>query len=128
MASGRMLKKIISTSRKLACLKTDSARLLYTWILPHLDIEGRFSAEPDIVKGYIVPRLTTMTVSKITKYLEDMADNDLIILYKVNGDNYLQAEKFKEFQTLREDREATSVIPPPDDSGSTPAVLRENSP
>lgn len=39
MAEGRMLKKNISQSKKLALLKNDSARLLYTWILPHLDIE-----------------------------------------------------------------------------------------
>jgi len=127
MANGRMLKKIISTSRKLSGLKTDSARLLYTWLLPHLDIEGRFSAEPDVVKGYIVPRLKTMTPAKITNHLNDLRDNNLIILYKVNGDRYLQATKFKEFQTLRADREAASTIPAPTDSDTTPGVPTDNS-
>lgn len=122
-----MLKKLISTSRKLAALQTDSARLLWTWILPHADITGRFSAEPDVIKGYIVPRLKKMTVAKIAKYLDDMADRKLITLYKVNGDSYLEIVKFHKFQSLRADREADSVIPPPPDPGPTPGVAPENS-
>jgi len=126
MPEGRMLKKLISTSQKLAKLKTDSARLLYTWLLPHLDIEGRFSADPHIVKGYVVPRLK-MTPRKITEYLEDMAKNDLIVLYEVDGDKFLQLKKFKNFQLLREDRESKSQIPAPTkDSMLTPGVIHEN--
>lgn len=119
MPEGRMLKKLISTSQKLANLKTDSARLLYTWLIPHLDIEGRFSADPLILKGYIVPRLK-MTPRKIQEYIEDMIKNKLIIIYKVKGDIFLQLEKFKDFQTLRENRESKSVISPPGE-------LQENS-
>ena len=104
MAEGRMLKKIISTSKKLANLKSDSARLLYTWLLPHLDVEGRFSADPNIVKGYVVPRLK-MSTKKIAEYLDDMVINGLIILYEKNSDKYLQLNKFKDFQILRENRE-----------------------
>ncbi len=122
-----MLKKLVSTSRKLANLQTDSARLLWTWLLPHTDIKGRFSAEPEVVKGYIVPRLKKMTAVKIEKYLEDMAACNLVILYKVNSDNYLEIVKFSDFQTLRSDREAGSIIPPPPAPGSTPGVAPENS-
>jgi len=126
MPEGRMLKKIISTSLKLAKLKSDSGRLLYTWLLPHLDIEGRFSADEKIVKGYVVPRLK-MSSSKIKEYLEDMAKNDLIILYEMNGDKFLQLKKFKDFQLLREGRESKSQIPAPiKDSITTPGVPTEN--
>lgn len=125
MADGRMIKKLISTSKKLANLKTDSARLLYTWLIPHLDIEGRFSGEPDIVKGYIVPRLKTMDYDKIDAYLADMHENNLIDLYEVEGDKYLELIKFHKFQTLRKDRESASQIPDKcglrDNSGGTPA-------
>lgn len=121
-----MLKKLISTSQKLAKLKTDSARLLYTWLVPHLDIEGRFSADPCIVKGYVVPRLK-MTPRKIAEYLEDMAKNGLIILYEIDGDKFLQLKKFKNFQTLREDRESKSQIPaPPRDAITTPGARQEH--
>ena len=121
-----MLKKIISTSKKLADLKSDSARLLYTWLLPHLDVEGRFSADPNIVKGYVVPRLR-MSAKKIIEHLDDMARNSLIILYEKNGDRYLQLNKFKDFQILREDREKESLIPVPNGkSVITPGVPMEN--
>jgi len=122
-----MLKKVVSTSRKLANLKSDSARLLYTWLLPHLDIEGRFSADPKIVKGYVVPRLK-MSLRKINEYLEEMVKNDLIIIYEMDGDKYLQLRKFKDFQTLRATRESKSIIPPPlSKSRITPGVSTENS-
>ena len=127
MADGRMLKKAISTSKKLAAVKTDSARLLYSWLLAHLDIEGRFSAEPDVVKGYVVPRLKSMTVTKIEKYLLDLAENKLILLYTANSDRYLELVKFKDFQTLREGREAASIIPEPTSPVATPVELPESS-
>jgi hypothetical protein len=130
MADGRMLKKLISTSKKLANLKTDSARLLYTWILPHADIQGRFSGEPDIVKGSIVPRLKTMDYENVEAYLTDMVENNLIDLYEVDGDKYLEVIKFHDFQTLRKDRESPSRIPNKDglleDSRSTPAQAKTN--
>lgn len=123
MATGRMIKKIISTSRKVANLKTTEARLLYTWIIPHLDIEGRFSAEPEIVKGYIVPRLKEFTITKIEEYLKDMAINNLIILYKINEDSFLQLNNFFLHNKVRPEREALSnILPPP-----TPVELQGNS-
>lgn len=122
MAKGRMLTKSISTSRRLADLKTDSARLLYTWMIPHLDVEGRMIADPLVIKGLVVPRLFTMTPESINEYLADMVAVDLISLYRCDGDRYLELRKFADHQTLREDREAASKIPPPpEDAGSTPA-------
>lgn len=113
MAQGRMLKKNISTSRRLSELKSDSARLLYTWLLAHLDVEGRFSANEYIIKGYIVPRIDSLTPERIKELIEDLAKNELIILYKVDGDRYLQFRKFSEHQNLRKDRESKSDIPEP---------------
>lgn len=125
MAEGRMLKKAISTSRRLADLQTDSARMLYTWIIPHLDVEGRFYADPAMIKGAIVPRIKTFTETKINECIRDMADVGLIILYGVDGDNYLQLRKFEDHQNIKKEREAPSKIPAPSknitiNSGPTP--------
>lgn len=129
MAKGRMLEKVVSDSKRLPKLKTDSARLLWTWILPYLDIEGRCLADPDMIKGKIVPRLKTFTPENITEYLEDMADVGLIILYEIDEEKYLQFRNFQKFQTLREDREGKSKLPPPpklqQNSGGTPTELPE---
>ena len=113
MADGRMLKKVISQSRRLAELKTDSARLLYTWLLPHLDIKGRYSAEPAVIRGTIVPRIKSFTEAVIEDCLLDLSNNDLIYLYEVDGDNYLELRKFTTHQTLNPNREAPSKIPDP---------------
>lgn len=113
MAEGRMLKKAISTSRRLADLKTDSARMLYTWIIPHLDIEGRFYADPALIKGSVVPRIKTFTEEKINSCLDDLNSVGLIVLYVVDGDRYLSLRKFKNHQSLRLKKEAASIIPHP---------------
>ena len=127
MAEGRMLKKQISISKKLTLLKSDSARLLYTWLIPHLDVEGRFSADPAVVKGQIVPRLK-MTKKKVWEYLQDMAQNELIILYEDDGDYYLEFTVFEKHQNIRKDREAGSKIPPPDLATWTyPGELQDDS-
>jgi len=128
MAEGRMLKKVVSESQKLPQLKTDSARLLWTWILPYLDIEGRFFADPNLVKGKVVPRLNTFNPENITEYLNDMARVGLIILYEIDGEKYLQFRNFKELQNLRDDREAKSKIPAPKvpKKSVTPGVLQES--
>ena len=114
MADGRMLKRAVSDSKKLSELKTDSARLLWTWILPYLDIEGRYFADPDLIKGKIVPRLKTFTPDLISGYLEDMNRVGLIQLYESDGEKYLQFRNFHLFQKLRKDKEAESKIPTPD--------------
>lgn len=130
MADGRMLKKVISDSKKLASLKSDSARLLWTWILPYLDIEGRYYADPDMIKGKVVPRVKTFTPENINDYLSEMDSVGLITLYESEGEKYLQFRNFKEFQNLRESKEAKSKIPSPkqvqDNGGSSPVILPNN--
>ena len=122
MPEGRMLKKVVSTSRKLAQLNSNGACLLYTWLLPHLDIEGRFFGDPEVLKGQIFPRISRITPGVVQEYLDDLVKNELIILYSANGDTFLEFTKFKDFQILRPDREAPSYIPIP----PTPGELREN--
>ena len=124
MAEGRMLKRSISDSKRLPELKTDSARLLWTWILPYLDVEGRYYADPDIIKGKIVPRLKTFTVKKVAEYLEDMNRVGLIEIYTVDNERFLQFRRFDDHQLgLRKDREAPSKIPNPIKRRSLPVEI-----
>lgn len=113
MAEGRLLKKKISRSRKLAELKSDTNRLIYTWILPHLDVEGRIHADPNIIKGEIFPRISSISPEIIDQALKDIEFNKLCIIYKINGDSYLQYFNFHSNQSLRKDREKPSIIPDP---------------
>jgi len=114
----------ISKSKKLAALKTDKARLLYHMIYPHVDREGRYSGDPLDIKEDCVPRLK-YSVKKIAECLVDMDDVELLTLYAVKDIPYLQMERFLDFQTIRKDREAESVIPPY--GKRTPALLQQYS-
>jgi len=108
-----MLKKKISKSRKLAELPSDSDRLFYTWLIPHLDIEGRILADPDVLKGDIVPRLKAWTPKKVEETLLTLSSYELIVLYSADGDRYLELLRFRDEQRLDPKREAESQCPMP---------------
>ena len=126
MAEGRMLKKVICESPRLAALKSDTNRLIYTWLIPHLDVEGRHSADIRILKSHIAPILDHITSATIRHALIDMAENDLVDLYDVDGKPCLELKRFHKHQVLREGREKPSEIPP--SSVGTPSVLRRYRP
>ena len=122
-----MLKKNISTSQKLADLKSDSSRMLYLFIMPHLDIEGRHLADPEIIKGHILPKIKSWGLAKIEQHLGELKEVGLILLYDIDGERYLEFVDFKKYQNLREDREAESKIPAPlqENSRRTPALSKD---
>lgn len=122
MAEGRMLKKRIAKSKKVAGLKTDRTRTLYFMILPHLDVEGRIEADPNIIKGNVCPYINTMTLRSIAESLKDMEKVGLIVLYEVSGEHFLQYTRFSDFQNLQKSREAKSSIPAP-----APELLQSDS-
>jgi hypothetical protein len=127
MVIGRILLRSISNSDKLANLKTDGARLLYTWLIPRVDIEGRYYADPRLVKAKVFPLLNKKT-RQIAEYLQDLAVNKLILVYKAGDNWYLWIPDFKDRQPyLREDREAKSTIPAPtiDDKKNNSGVAPE---
>ena len=112
MATGRMLRKRLSKSKKFAALKTDAARCLYCMIYPHTDVEGRVEAEPVILRGEVLPYLNWDN-EKIEMCLHDLHQVGLIILYEIDGNSYAQFIRFEDFQTLDKKKEAKSQIPPP---------------
>jgi len=133
MPEGRILLKSISESKKLSKLKTDGARLLYSWLIPHLNINGCYSADPEVIKGKVLTRLKK-SIKTVKSYLEDLEENELIIRYTANGDEFLIVPDFEEKQpSLNPKREAKPSIPLPSkeqlqtNSGVTPKQLQTNS-
>ena len=107
-----MISKSITTSLKLSRCKTDHARLLFTWMIPHADDKGRLQGDVNFIKGLIFPMLKH-TIKRISKFLEDLSENNLIIWYGEKGGNikYIQVINFMKFQTLQADRVKPSDIP-----------------
>ncbi len=133
MPQGRILLKSISESQKLPKLKTDGARLLYTWLISHLDINGCFSGNAEVIKGKVFTRLKKSTKA-IEDYLKDMEDVRLIIRYEINGDLFLHSPDFvKKQPQLNPKKEGKPHIPKPplellqSYSEVTPDQVRNNS-
>lgn len=112
MARGRMLSKDISLDEKVAALSDDTARLLFTWLIPHLDVEGRMYGDARLFLSIVAPR-RNISLRKVEKYLTELENFGLILRYTLNGNTYLLAPNFEKHQTgLRKEKEAQSRIPP----------------
>ena len=106
-----MLQNRISKSNKLASLSSDTVRLLYTWMLSHLDINGNFYADPVMVNNLVFTRLGH-PVRIVANALDELASIGLIIRYEVDGDTYLNYPDFQDKQPkLHPEREGNPDIP-----------------
>jgi hypothetical protein len=111
MAKGRMLQNRISKSNKLASLSSDTVRLLYTWILSHLDCNGSFYADPVMVNNLVFTRLGH-SVKTVANALDELESVGLIVRYKADGETYLNYPDFFDKQPkLHPEREGSSDIP-----------------
>jgi len=134
MAKGRFVSQAISLDEKVDALSDDTARLLFTWMIPHLDCEGRMYGDPQVFKSIVAPR-RDYSMQKVEKVIEELVSWGLVIRYSHNGNKYIYAPNFEKHQKgLRKDRESQSQIPPPPPellptkSGVTPNTIPNNSP
>ncbi|MCJ7457410.1 MAG: hypothetical protein MUP17_00240 [candidate division Zixibacteria bacterium] len=130
MARGRMINKVISLDEKVNALSNDSVRLLFTWLIPHLDCEGRMYGDPQTVKSIVFPQ-RSMDVRTTQKYLDELAESGLIQRYANGGTTYICFPNFKKHQIgLNKSKELPSQIPAPEtgnlrkDSGNNPAQVK----
>ena len=111
MAEGRMIKKEIAKSKKIAFLKNEKARSLYFMIYPHVDVSARISADTDDIKAICIP-LFGWNNEDIESALMELHNIGLIILYIIDDRKYLEIVRFHDFQRINKNREAESKIPP----------------
>jgi hypothetical protein len=111
MARGRMLSASISESHQVASLPDDTARLIFTWLIPHADAVGRYSAHPMVIAGKVLTLLGISTEA-IIQALVAMHMESLIRLYEADGQPYLVFQGWERHQTIRHDREKPKYPPP----------------
>lgn len=119
MAKGRMLLKQISCSKRQSFLKSDTARLIYTWMLAHLDRNGNFWGDPQLVRSYVIPYLD-VTVKDVESFLADLKEHSLIDFYEIEGKRYITYPDFVLKQT-RIDPNEKPRFPLPNGIASAPA-------
>jgi hypothetical protein len=111
MPRGRIVAKSISRSEKVSQLSL-AGKLLFTWIIPHTDREGRLEADVWKIKD-IVPFVKEITPQNIPSLLSKMDEVGLIQYYGDGNSKYLQVNDFCKYNTHPKDREAISVVPAP---------------
>jgi hypothetical protein len=111
MAQARMLNKVIILSKKINAV-SEGAENLYYRLLVNADDFGRFRAEAEIIKGQIYT-LRKISVGQIASRLQELTEIDLIRLYKVDGETYLEITKFEDYQKFRSDIPKKSEYPAP---------------
>lgn len=104
-----MLHKSISHSIQVNRLSPE-ARLLFTWMIPHADDEGRIKGEADYIKAVVVP-MTDWSFEQIEKYLEEIANSKLINRWRVDEDWFIEFVKWTNYQHIRPERFKDSVLP-----------------
>lgn len=135
MARGRMLNKKVSASIQFDNLPDDTCRLLATWTIAHLDVNGVFYADAAVVRSLVFTRRYDVTIEQIETYLQTMERVGLIIRYEAEGQMWQQWPEFRANQPgLRADRE-TAEFPTPDqaaleqarqDDGKLPEECRQD--
>lgn len=136
MAEGRFLSRSISTNEQLAGVSLEAA-LLFSWCIPHLDVDGRLAGNPMFLKSNVVPLRDEITLKKIPRLLTELAravdrtGQPLLIWYEAGRQQVLQFPGFAGQQKgLRKDREAPSKLPPVSEAirilaGAAPPQLRD---
>ncbi len=119
MPEGRFVNKRISDSEQLGRVSL-LADYLFTKCIPHLDVTGRITGNPVLLKAKVAPLRAEITTENIPDIITELANalghegDPLVRWYEVNGQSVLRFPGFARQQKgLKADREATSKFPEP---------------
>jgi hypothetical protein len=115
---GRFLSKSIALSEQLNSVSLEAA-FLFTWMIPHVDVEGRMLANEVSIKATVVPLREELSVERIRHLLLELArapkddrGRPLLYWYDVHGRRFVEFPGFRDHNRgLRVDREAKSRLP-----------------
>lgn len=102
MPGKRMIHRNICISQKLSSVSYE-AECLYYRILVSADDFGRFHANPHTIKDMCLPYRHVTNTERIRNALVELEKIGLIHRYNVHNVDYLEIERFKDFQILRND-------------------------
>lgn len=109
MAKARMLHKTISISEQVNNLPLP-AQLLFTWLIPHADDEGRLKGNAKHIKVMVVPS-HDWTPTQIQSFLEEINRVGLIYYWENDGQHYIEFPNWKNYQYIAKDRFHKSLLP-----------------
>lgn len=128
MARKRMIDPTFWTDEKLGTL-TALTRLLFMGLISNADDEGRLPGHPALVKSQIFPYDVDITVQNVSDWLKNLAELDMIQVYSVKGQTYIQINNFLKYQSINRPTPSNYPAPQTENEGSlnTHGVISEDS-
>ena len=116
MARGRMLNKKISEDKKMVKIwKAAGCQglVVHTWLIAHLDRDGRTNGDPAIIRAKVTPRIPDINEEIVIKTLCASCGLGIIRWYEADDDLWVEYLHFRENQRgMRYATEAPSDCPP----------------
>ena len=120
----RIIKDSIRTSKSVNAM-TDFQFRLWIYLITYVDDYGRGSADPEIIKGFVFPRLRTVRESDIGKALADLNELGSIRLYTVDDEPYLFLPNWGSHQRIQ--AKVSKFPEPSEDNGKMQNLDAEDS-
>lgn len=123
MARKRMIDPSFWTDEKLGLL-TPMHRLLFMGLISNADDEGRLQGHPALVKSMIFPYDVDITHQQVEKWLIDLHNEGLILIYEVGKQRYIWIPNFLKYQQIN--RPTPSKLPAPPENAEVTYISINN--
>ena len=94
---GRIVYPELSDSRRVARLSITGA-LLWTWLLPHADDQGRLAGDAAALRDRLVPHFAEITAEDVETALQAMEREHLVLRYVVHRQHLIQISDWWKWQ------------------------------
>lgn len=125
MSRGRFISKEICFDKKVNELSSSDSMLAFTWLIPHLDMNGCTYGEAAVVRSMVFPRRSDITIEMMESYIQEWSEKGLVVLYEYDGERFIWFPNFEKHQIGIDKRRETSSIPPPELCGNYSATSRD---
>ena len=99
----RIIKESIRTSKSVNAM-TDFQFRLWIYLITYVDDYGRGSADPELLKGLVFPRMKRVREQDIASALAELAGKGAILLYEVDGEPLFYFPNWREHQRIQTKR------------------------
>lgn len=109
----RIIKESICRSENINQLSA-GAEVFFYRLLVNCDDYGRFPADPDLLASLLYPRKRSLKTSTVKKWLNEVANAGLIIIYENGGETFIQVRTWDKHQQIRNKRSKYPAHTDPD--------------
>lgn len=109
-ARGRMIRRSISESKKIASLSPEAA-VLFVMLIPHLNAHGKMPGGPGVVKDEVVPLIPYISYETTPGLLREISEKTNLKWFRQGARWWIHALDFHDHQDLRADKLGSDDLP-----------------